>query len=321
MMLNSELDESSFDLKEIYYAIKNNFVFIVCLSGIFSLIVLFYALSLPNIYKSEALLFPVQESSQDSLSSLANSYSGLASLAGVNIGGTNGSSNKTKEGIEILKSTKFLSDFIIKRNIAVPIIAAQPDKKSNMYLVNKNKYDVKSQKWLIEIPSILSLVRTFKGSNFTVYHDPKSGFIKITITHFSPQVAKDWVEWIVSDLNLFFKLQELDEAKKTIKYLEEELVKNKVKGLEVIFYRLIEEQTKKIMLANTRDEFLFRTIDPPVISDIKSSPRRALILIIGTFFGGMISLTTAFIMHFNNKRFQISITPLRFGMVSNTNFK
>jgi len=304
-----------FDIKDIIDSIKLNIMFITFFSLLISCLSYFYAISLPNIYKSETVLLSFEDSSQDSISSLASQFSGIANLAGVNVGGGAAKTNKTLEGIEVLKSTKFLSNYILDRDIELPIFAALPDKGNKSFTIDPKKYDIANKGWVIEKPSVLSLVRSFKANNFTVFHDIKTGFVKISITHYSPELAKNMAEWIVIDLNAYFKNKHLEEARKTVEYLEKEIASNSIKPLEVIFYKLIEEQTKKIMLANTRDEYFFRTIDPPVIADIKFSPRRSVILILGTAFGGLVSLLIAFLAHFNNRSIKLDILPPKIYLV------
>ena len=51
-----------------------------------------YALSLPNIYKSEALLAPVID--EDSAASSFQNYNSLASLAGINFRDSSGNKSK-----------------------------------------------------------------------------------------------------------------------------------------------------------------------------------------------------------------------------------
>ena len=52
----------------------------------------------------------------------------------------------------------------------------------------------------------------------------------------------------------------------------------------------IEEQTKTIMLANVRPEYLFTVIDPPIIPERKTGPIRSQISIIGTILGAIFAL-------------------------------
>ena len=75
------------------------------------------ALMLPNIYRVEALLATNDEEGAGGVSALAAQYGNLANLVGVNL--ANGSTDKTALGPEILKSRKFISEFIERHDILV----------------------------------------------------------------------------------------------------------------------------------------------------------------------------------------------------------
>lgn len=55
--------------------------------------------------------------------------------------------------------------------------------------------------------------------------------------------------------------------------------------MQSTFYKLIEEQTKSLMLAEVQDEFVFKVVDPAVVPEVKDSPKRALICIVFSFVG------------------------------------
>ena len=52
------------------------------------------------------------------------------------------------------------------------------------------------------------------------------------------------------------------------------------------------------MLANSRPEYLFKTIDPAIVPEEESSPKRALICVLGTLLGGMLSVLWVLIRHY-----------------------
>ena len=55
------------------------------------------------------------------------------------------------------------------------------------------------------------------------------------------------------------------------------------------------------MLANASPEYLFQTIDPAVVPELKAKPRRALIAVVGTLLGGMLGVLMVLVRHFMNK--------------------
>ena len=62
-----------------------------------------------------------------------------------------------------------------------------------------------------------------------------------------------------------------------------------------------EEQAKTIMFANVRDEYVFKTIDPALVSEEKSKPKRALIVMLGVTLGGLLGIILVLIRHFFKK--------------------
>ncbi|TOP21050.1 LPS O-antigen length regulator, partial [Vibrio parahaemolyticus] len=71
--------------------------------------------------------------------------------------------------------------------------------------------------------------------------------------------------------------------------------KTSVAEMQSTFYKLIEEQTKSLMLAEVQEEFVFKVVDPAVVPEVKVKPSRALICIGGTLFGFIIGLSVVFI--------------------------
>jgi uncharacterized protein involved in exopolysaccharide biosynthesis len=61
---------------------------------------------------------------------------------------------------------------------------------------------------------------------------------------------------------------------------------------------LIQSQTETVMLAEVRQEYVFKTIDPAVAPEEKSKPSRALICVLGTLLGGMLGVVIVLIRHY-----------------------
>ena len=81
---------------------------------------------------------------------------------------------------------------------------------------------------------------------------------------------------------------------KSIFFLEQQLQETSKIEAQTVIYNLIEEQTKNIMLANVREEYAFKIIDPAVVPDMKSKPQRRKIvtfgLLLGVVFGSLLVL-------------------------------
>ena len=268
--------------------------FLVGIVSVFTTIGIVLVLMLPNVYRAEALLLPNTRDNSSNLSSLASQYGGLASLAGINIGARG--SDKAELGIGVLQSRKFITNFIGKHQILVPLMAADGWSPLTKELsIDSDLYNVEKQEWVRDvrppksvIPSPNEAYEQFVEILF-VERDEKTGFVTVAVEHHSPEIAKRWVDWLVEDLNAVILQEDVTEAEQAVDYLNKQIESTPLAGLRDVFFRLIEEQTKTIMLAKVSEEYVFKTIDPAVIAEDKVRPRRALIVIlcivIGLFVG------------------------------------
>jgi uncharacterized protein involved in exopolysaccharide biosynthesis len=262
-------------------------VAITLTSAVISVIV---ALLIPNTYRAEALLAPDDPDRAGGLSALAAQYGGLASLAGINLGDR--SVDRTDLALEILKSRQFLRIFIEHHEILVDLMAVDgwnPD--TGMSEVDPDVYDVNTGKWVRKVspprttvPSPQEAYEQFMGI-LTVSQDKATGFVSIAIEHYSPATAKQWIDWLVEDINSSIMERDVAEAEQAIEYLNEQISNTSLAGLQNVFFNLIEEQTKTVMLARMTDEYLLKTLDPAVVPEEKFRPRRALIVILSGMFG------------------------------------
>jgi len=286
----------------ILFKILYDFRFLICsitiLCAIFSMV---YSLSLSNIYRSEALLAPIEQQGGNLLAGGLGDYGGIASMASL-VSGKQAS--KTDEGLKILQSRKFISDFISNYDLFSPLLAVESwDQGSGKLVYDESIYDSDQDKWLLSsgTPSIQDAYLKFVQQHLSVNQERETGFITVAIHHYSPSIAKDWLDSLVSDLNEVVRKRDVLEAETSIDYLKNQIKSTSNARLKDVFYLLIQEQTKTIMLANGRTDYLFRTIDPPIVPQYKHSPSRSIICIAGTGIGLVLSISLAIILFSLNK--------------------
>jgi len=299
----SEYADDEIDLLELFRVLWEGKWWIAGLTSIAAVIAVVYALSLPNIYRSEALLAPASGDG-GGLGGLAAKYGGLASMAGISLPG-GGGSDKTGLGLEVMKSRAFIQQFIDKRNILVPLMAAEAwDASSGELVVNERIYNVSTNTWVRDVnllkkagPSSQESYRAF-SKGFFVSQDEISGFVTISIKHVSPVVARQWVAWFIEDVNDAMRDDDVREAERSIAYLKEQVAATSLADLQSMFFELIQSQTETIMLAKVRSEYLFKTIDPAIVPEQKAEPKRAIICVLGTLLGSMIGVLWVLISHY-----------------------
>ena len=123
--------------------------------------------------------------------------------------------------------------------------------------------------------------------------------MRIGVEFYSPTLAKQWVDWLVTDINDYMRTKDLNSANRTIDYLTKQLNSTSIADMQTIFYQLIEEQTKTIMLANVRQDYVLEVIDPAVVPEEEAKPKRALICVLVTLLGGFLAVIFVLIRHFS----------------------
>uniref|UniRef100_UPI001237C850 Wzz/FepE/Etk N-terminal domain-containing protein n=1 Tax=Candidatus Enterovibrio escicola TaxID=1927127 RepID=UPI001237C850 len=214
LTINQERQQDDeIDLAELWRAIWAGKWVIIAITSVFAIASVLYALSLPNIYKSEALLAPAEQQS-GSLGGMASQLGGLASLAGVNLGG--GNSDKTALALEIMKSRAFIFKFIEKHDLILPLMGGESwNSLTNELVYDEKVYDVLNQKWVREVNAPLkrkpSLQETYKEFQkiITINQDKKSSMLTVSIEYYSPKLAQQWVNWIIDAINEEMKLRDL----------------------------------------------------------------------------------------------------------------
>ncbi|WP_025559174.1 Wzz/FepE/Etk N-terminal domain-containing protein, partial [Vibrio parahaemolyticus] len=141
--------DDEIDLRELFAALWKGKWLIIATTFVFALGSVLYAMSLPNIYKSDALLAPAESSNGGGLSKMAGQLGGLAALAGVNLGGSE--SSQTDLAVQVMKSRQFVEAFINKHDLLVPLIAAKDwDLANNKIIVDEDLYNPRTGEWLRE---------------------------------------------------------------------------------------------------------------------------------------------------------------------------
>ena len=146
-MNNTQNQDDEIDLVELLRAIWAGKFTIIFISMIFAVASVFFALSKPNIYKASAILAPASsEGGAGGLGALAGQFGGLASMAGINLGG--GGGDKTALALEILKSRSFIEAFITKHDLLVPLMASKKwDMASDALILDEELYDEVNNKF------------------------------------------------------------------------------------------------------------------------------------------------------------------------------
>lgn len=290
----NEVNAAPITLSELWSGIWKKKVLIIAAGVLFAALGVAIALMLPNKFTSKVLLVPIQED-QDGLSSLAKNLGGLAGVAGIKLGRNRGP-DKSDIALEVIKSQAFINDFVNKYELLVPLMASEGANKTTYELIiNEKAYNQAEGKWVREVeppktpePSPEEVKEAFLNI-LDIEVVPKTGFVMLAIEFYSPVLAKEWLDLLVFEINN--KMRELDreEAESSLAYLNKVLEDTNNQTMQDTFYQLVEEQTKTLMLVESRPEYIFKTVSPAIAPEKKSGPKRALIVVFFGFLGGILS--------------------------------
>ncbi|MBD2859279.1 LPS O-antigen length regulator [Spongiibacter sp. KMU-158] len=293
--------DDEIDLKELFLVLWKGKFLIIAITAFFAVAGVIFALMKPNVYQSSALVAPAQDGG--GAGRLSGQLGGLASLAGISLGGGNGS-DPTVVAKEILQSRAFLADFIHRHQLEVSLMAATGwNLGGEVWELDQEIYSRETGSWQLDDdgkslePTDWDMVKKFKGL-LSVSESKDTGMVTIAIKSLSPVAAKDWVQKLVKDINEHMRAQDIEDAEARIGYLEKKLSETNIAGMQQVFYQLIESETRTVMLANAQPEYVFKTIDPAVVPQEKSEPKRALIAAVATVLGGMLGVLVVLVRHY-----------------------
>ena len=298
--------DDEIDLRELFGVLWAGSRKIIAITAVFAFVSVIYALSLSDQYKATVLLAPAQSDSSD-LSGALGQLGGLASLAGVDIGG--GDSSEAQMAQEIMKSWSFIDVFIAENNISVEVYAAEGwSRGSNELQIDDDIYDAETKTWLVENdntgevgpPSSWVLFEAF-SERLVVSENKKSGLVSVSIEYYSPQIAKQWLDMYVAAINAHMQQRQMEKVTNNINYLQAQIENTSIAEMREVFYTIIAEQTKNKMLSSASPEYAFVAVSPSMVPEEKSQPERAFICILGTLLGGILSVLLVLVMHYARK--------------------
>ena len=243
-----------------------------------------YALNAPEVFKAETLLSPVQEEKSGTSSALSQ-FGGLAAMAGVTIP----ADSNIEKVLATLKTRIFLKKFIEQKKL-LPIIF-------------KDFWDVNSNSWKLPVDQEVFITKDAISPlrNAIQVDIDQSGLITLSIFWKDPEVAAEWANDLVKQLNEQLREKAIADSQKRVGYLEQELAKTTLQDMRAVLYNLLETEKQKAMLANVNENFALQVIDPAVAPETREKPQRKLIIALGGVCGGFLGIFAVFFHQFFKK--------------------
>jgi len=223
-------------------------------------VALILALTITPTFRADVVVTEAQNKELGSTSSLLSQFGGLASMAGLSVGGN----SETRDSQAVLKSRHLIEEFLRRNQMVETVLAKDRGPKT-----------------------LWRAVERFRTRVLTIRPDQRVGTTTIGIEWTDAQTAAAWANDFARLANDLLRTRALEESKRNIDYLNEQIAHTSVVDVQKALYALVENETKTLMLANAQVEYAFRIVDPAVAPEDRYAPRRLLYLLAGAF-GGLV---------------------------------
>jgi LPS O-antigen subunit length determinant protein (WzzB/FepE family) len=303
---NDQFDnyDDDIDLSEVFHMLWDKVFYIGAITSLFSLISIIFALMLPNIYHSKATMMAVEQN--NGISGMLGEYSGMASLAGISLPSESGS--KDQEAIARIKSFEFFSNYFLPYIKLENLMAVKKwTQASNTLTYYASDFNSESRQWVRKakpprsnIPSSQEAYEEFMKI-MSVNKDKKTLLVTLSVEHQSPFIAQQWVEIMIDQIDQVMRDQDRQTATKSIEYLNSLAPTVNYEDIKRALSALQQEQMKRLMMVEANDNYIFKVLDSPIAPELKSQPRRALIVILGTILGMVLSALGVLVFDYKRK--------------------
>lgn len=250
-------------------------VFIVICGGVAG----YLAFTTPPVYRAEVTVTTVHERGMGGGSSLMSQLGGIAGVAGLSLPAGDDSSRNAQA---VLQSRHLVEEFISRYQLQQEF-SRHAHRPLTLWLV----------------------VRQFRENVLVIRDDARKGTTTITVDWTDPAVAARWANGFVALANELIRVRALNDSTRNIEYLNDQIAKTRVVEIQRVMYSLIESETKTLMLANGRAEYAFTVVDPAVAPEVRVSPKRTVIILIGVVLGLVIGSVIALTHHKLRRRLDV----------------
>lgn len=226
------------------------------------------------VYRATVRAIPAATDALDSsVNDVVGRLGGVATLfsAGAGISG-----NSTQVAVELLKSKSLARKFIEARELAGVLLECAPASAAS-----SDNRDCE--------PMLNDAVRKFVRKVRNVSFDRRTNIVTLDVDWTDPVVAAAWANAYVGFLNDQMRDKAMSDSRRNIGYLTRQLESTTAVEVKAALFRLMEVELKNSMLAEVREEYVLRVVDPAIVPDADDIEHpRAWLWISGGLSGGLI---------------------------------
>jgi uncharacterized protein involved in exopolysaccharide biosynthesis len=264
----TETYEDEINLLDYVRVIVKNKMLICSVVGIAILATIVISFLITPIYEAKAVIAPAVKSGESSGASLLAAQLGISAPA----------STSMSEIVNLLKSN-VLKEKVIKKYDLLPLF-----------------FEEKGLRGKSEGQKIWKGIRYLQNT-LKVSPNQKENSIQVSMEFRDPKIAADIVSYTLLELTDHMSNEARRVADTNKKYLESQVDKTADPFIKTKIYALIAQQIETAMMAEVKENFAFKILDPPRTPDVRIKPKRTQMAIIAF----VVSLFFGVLMAFGNE--------------------
>jgi hypothetical protein len=220
-----------------------------------------------DTYISEAII-----KIEDISSSQTSSSIDLVALSGINLSGE----GLVSDTNEISTSLEFFIFFLKDTDIPVQIMAAIPDGK-NSWRINPNLYNQEKKEWIRKVkfplkkePSFQELHLNF-NEFFSSSIDPRTDYLKIKVTHFSPEISYYWTSTFLNKLIEYTRQRDRKKSQLIINSYNSKLNTIQNKSISKDVAGILSQNYMNDIIADALPNYKFDILKQPLKPEFKEN--------------------------------------------------
>lgn len=261
-MTNNSSEANSLDLFALVAMLWREKLMVVATVAVCAIVGVAYALLATPVYKAEIVMTP---SGQRTPSASLGQLSGLAALAGVNLG-----SEGTTTPLAVLKSRAFAEEFIRENKLEAILVDDFGDPSEDR--------------------DIRDALHVFLKDVRVVSEDKKAGTVTLSIYWEDPVVAAEWANSYIERLNARLRARALADSERNVKFLQQEIANTTIVSVQQSVGRILEAEMQQYMLAKGDVEYAYKVVDRASPPKLRESPKRVLVVLLSVLIGAVLAV-------------------------------
>ena len=235
------------------------------------------SLIMTKVYESKAVIIPAGV--------LAKDQGAASSFLAMQFGLAPPTSPASAEILNLLKSNIIKEKVLTKHNL-LPLFFSETERKK----AKENEI-------------IWRGIRRLQGMT-TINFTPKDNVIELTVRYRTPEMAEAITNYYLTELNEHMSGEAKRVAQRNKTYLEAQIDGTPDPFIRAKIYALIAQQIETSTMAEVKENFAFKTVDPPRVPDQRVSPKRTLMVIVAFVISLAIGVIAALVVENIEKRKQ-----------------